>query len=94
MSDLDNEIRKRVTLGAEAERFLNTNLGRFLVQRAEEVIESAVDELKTVDPENPKTIRALQQKITVAESVQYWLAGAINDGYEAERQYLEAQSPD
>jgi len=73
-------LERTIALGFEAEAFLKSDIGRYLVARADEEIECAVEELKGVDPEDAKAIRALQGKINVAESIQYWLAEAIQDG--------------
>ena len=95
MSDqVPDEIRRRVTLGAEVEHFLNTSIGKYLIERAEDQVESATEDLKTADAENPRLIRELQHKIAIGDSIQRWLAAAITDGYEAERQYVDTQSPD
>lgn len=86
-----NPLLKAVDLGFQAEAFLRSDIGRYLVSRAEAQIEEAVEVLKEADPEDPKAIRALQNTITVAESVQYWLADVIQQGENAQQQLHEGE---
>lgn len=85
----DNQIIKSIDFGFEVEAFLQSNIGKYLIGRAEEEVEAAVESLKSVDPENPKEIRGLQHKISVAENIQYWLADAIQAGHNAQEQLQE-----
>lgn len=62
------------------EDFINGPIGTFLVRKATEQSQLAIDQLKTVDPEDIKLVRALQNKVTVAESILGWLGDAIHEG--------------
>lgn len=84
-----NPLEQAISLGFQVEAFLQSDIGRYLVQRADEEIEAAVEELKLVAPEDATTIRALQGKIHVAESVQFWLAEAIQDGVNSMQELSE-----
>ena len=86
-----NPLLKAVDLGFQAEAFLQSDIGRYLVQRAEAQVDAAVEALKQEDPEDAKAIRALQNTIAVAESVQYWLADAIQQGENAQQQLHEGE---
>ena len=86
-----NPLLKAVDLGFQAEAFLQSDIGRYLVSRAEAQIDEAVEALKEADPEDPKAIRALQNTIAVAESVQYWLADVIQQGENAQQQLHEGE---
>jgi hypothetical protein len=77
------ELQKTIELSFEVESFLGTALGKYLIQRAEEKIEAAVEDLKRCDPEDARQIRAIQHNIHVAEDFQYWLAEAIQAGHNA-----------
>ena len=77
------EIQQSIDLSFQVEAFLLSPIGKYLIGRAEEEIESATEVLKRIDPEDPKSIRVQQQIIQVAESVQYWLADAIQAGHNA-----------
>lgn len=87
-SELD-PLLKAVDLGFQAEAFLQSDVGRYLVSRAEAQIDEAVELLKNADPEDAKAIRSLQNEIVVAESVQYWLADLIQQGENAQQQLHE-----
>lgn len=82
-------LLKAVDMGFQAEAFLQSDIGRYLVSRAEAQIDAAVEALKGADPEDAKAIRALQNTIAVAESVQYWLADLIQQGENAQQQLHE-----
>lgn len=84
-------LLKAVDLGFQAEAFLQSDLGCYLVQRAEAQTEEAVEALKVADPEDAKAIRALQNTIAVAESVQYWLGDVIQQGVNAQQQLHEGE---
>lgn len=81
-----NPLLKSIDFGFEVEAFLASDIGKYLVTRAEGEIEAAVDLLKHAKPENPDVIRALQHKIHVAEDIQYWLAEAIQSGLNAQQE--------
>ena len=75
-----NQLEQSIAFGIRVEEFLHSDIGKYLIARADEEIEDAVEALKRADPDLPNVIRALQSKINVAESFQYWLAEAIQDG--------------
>lgn len=92
MSDADQERREIMNLidfGIEVEAFIKSKVGQYLIKRAEQEIEGALDALKTVKPEDVEAIRALQSTIKRAESIQYWMAEAIENGRNSEQQLLE-----
>jgi len=93
MAELD-ELTKQVEFGIEAEAFLNTSIGRYLVKRAEDEIADAVEALKTVDCEDTNAVRELQNRIWKAESVQFWIAEIINDGFAAEEMIKSGSTTD
>lgn len=86
------ETLKAVDLGFEVQAFLESNIGRYLIGRAEAKIEEAVEGLKHVSPDNAAQIRALQHNIHVAEDFQYWLGEAIQAGLNAQREFIEERS--
>lgn len=88
----NRETLKTVDFGFEVQAFLESNLGRYLIGRAEGQIEEAVEKLKYVDPENATQIRALQHLIHVAEDIQYWLAEAVQAGLNAQREFIEERT--
>lgn len=79
-------LLKQIDFGFEVQAFLTSDIGAYLVSRAETEIDEAVEALKRCDPEDSKAIRALQYKVAVAESVQYWLGEAITSGVNAQEE--------
>ncbi len=82
-------LHKAIDFGFQVQAFIDSEIGKFLIARAEAQITEAAELLKRVNPENPTQIRALQHTINVAEDVQYWLAEAIQAGYAAQDELLE-----
>jgi hypothetical protein len=78
--DPENPDVRRAVFGRQVEHFLESDIGQYLAQCAQADIEEATEKLCRVDPEDPKAIRELQNKIRVAESVMGWLADAIRSG--------------
>lgn len=82
---------EQAVFGEEVRQFLaQDRIGRYIVQRAATEAENALMELKDVDPEDGKAIRAIQSRIRVAESVVSWLVEAVDNGERA-RQILEGE---
>lgn len=78
-----------IDFGMEVEAFLQSRIGCYLTRRAEDEVEEAVESLKQADPANPDKIRELQSRIHRAESFGYWLAEAIQEGLNAQREFIE-----
>ncbi len=91
MSDA-RELFTAVEMGLDAQAFLESRLGKYLVQRAEDERDEAMDELKGADSDSPKLIRSLQNRIWRAEQFQYWIAELIQSGNLAEEQLKEMDS--
>ena len=88
MAEFDQEIPdekvEAAVFGEEVRIFLEEDrIGRYILAKAAEAVEAGLVELKDVDPDHPKTIRNIQFKIRVAESVVEWLVGAVDSGNNA-----------
>ena len=81
MSDV---LMAEAILGRDAQDFLNTELGRYLVGRAEAEKADALEQLARVSPWRRNRIRQLQNEVWRAESVVSWLAEIISAGRDAE----------
>ncbi len=81
-------------LGKDAEEFLRTDLGRYLVGRASQEEQEAIDKLASVASWRRNRIRELQNEIWRARSVKGWLAEIVQTGKQAEMQLEEAQAED
>lgn len=68
-------------LGVEIEKFLPTNVGRYLVGRAEQELVEAHQAMEKCSPDE---LQELQNKAWRAKSFADWLAEAINNGRSAE----------
>lgn len=82
-------LHKAIDFGFQVEAFLQSDIGKHLVARADEQVESAVEELKEIDPTHVEGVRLIQNRIKVAESIQYWLADAITSGHAAQDELLD-----
>lgn len=74
------EIVNAIDFGIEVEAFLCSKVGQYLIQRAEGEITDALEALKEVAPDDAPAIRIMQSQIKRAESIQYWMAEAIQEG--------------
>ncbi len=84
--DTLRDLSARVFLGAEAERFLQSSVGRYMVQRAEAQREQAIADFARAAPTDAAAIMAAQMKLRMADGFQQWIADLLQDGQEAERQ--------
>lgn len=92
MDEDTRQWHKTIDFGMGVEAFLKSEVGQYLIKRAEDQVEESVEELKNVDPTKPDDIRRIQHDIRVAESIQYWLAEAIQAGINAQREYIESST--
>ena len=80
------ELLETAVFGKQVENFLEGDIGKYLVKRAEEQAEESIEKLKHVNPWSifaRRKVQELQNKIWVAESIQQWLADAVIDGLQA-----------
>ena len=93
MSDNDTKVLiEQIDFGMEVEAFIKGAIGKYLVARAEDDAAEAMATLKNADPEDPKGIRDLQNRIKVADSVRVWLAEAIQAGHMAQQEFIDQSS--
>ena len=71
-------------MGRDAQEFLKTDIGRYLIGCAKQEADDAMHDLKTVHPWRRRRITELQNKIWRAESFRGWLADLILQGKAAE----------
>jgi hypothetical protein len=87
--DGNDPVVQRATFGAQVEQFLSSDIGVYLIERADEQAEVALKELVSADPDKPDIIRAIQNRIKVADSIVGWLREAIQMGDQAVQQLRE-----
>ena len=86
---MDTEIIAEAMLGKDAEEFIQSDIGRYLVGCADQEIEEAVTLLKTVAPWRMRRIRELQNRIYRAESFKTWMYELVIKGRQALQQMEE-----
>lgn len=91
---LPNPAMSEVSLGIDAEAFVLSPLGKYLVACSEREVEDAVEKLKRVDPRDVHKVATLLHAIRVAEAVPRWLAEAIQAGHNAEQQMVMEKAED
>ena len=79
-----------VHLGEDAAEFIKSDLGKYVIGRANQEIRIALDELKRVYWWRRNRIQFLQNKIARAENTKMWLVECLNAGQIA-LQTLEAK---
>lgn len=89
MMNEPDELLALAQMGMDAETFLRTPLGRFLVDKARREEADAMEELVGCDPEDAKTNRELRNRIHVSRMVVSWLNDAVNIGHAAHDQLKE-----
>jgi hypothetical protein len=86
-------LMAEAVLGRDAEEFLNTELGRYILGRCEQEIAEAQDQLSSVSPWRRRRIQQLQNEVWRAQSMKAWLGELITNGRSAEAS-LEEQEHD
>lgn len=71
-------------LGRDADEFLSSELGRFIVGRCDQEIQEAQALLSEVSPWRRNRIRQLQNQVWRARSMKVWLVELVNAGRMAE----------
>lgn len=82
---MTEEATATMLVGMNAESFLESDVGRYLLGCASQEAAEAYEKLKNADPEDSKTIRQLQNQIWRAESFKQWLEEIINAGRQADQ---------
>lgn len=77
------ELYEVSVLGKQVHDFMKSDVGRYMLQRADFEVNDAFEKLKTCDAANVNEVRRLQNNIWVAESVKTWMAEAVGEGLRA-----------
>ena len=92
--ELDDSTRLAIAeaqFGIEVEHFRASDVGRFILGRADSEIEFARDELEKVDPNDARAVQAVQNRVAVARLITGWLDEAVRNGRIAESQLRQAE---
>jgi len=90
--DPDDPKVRWAVLGRQAEDFLKSDVGDYLLKQARIEETDALEALRTVSPWRRRRIQQLQNKAKVAGDVQAWLADMITAGHAAMEQIREELS--
>ena len=86
---MNDELIAEALLGEEAEKFLVSDLGRCLIGMAQQDVKEAEQGLKLVDPEDKKTIVALQNKAWLGGNFESYIHELISKGRIATALYAQ-----
>lgn len=85
------DLQAEVALGLDAEKFLESKVGLYLIERAMDEAAQAMQAIKSVDPDDSKAVRALQNQIFRAESFVIWLHECKQKGDVAQNTLMEQE---
>lgn len=92
MSDISTQtLYAEAIIGKDAEAFLNGDLGRYMLARADEEEREAMEELVTVSAWRRRRIQQLQAKLWRARSFRGWLSEMIVTGRQALQQLEQVE---
>ena len=84
------ELMQRVGIGLDAERFLRTEFGGFLVERLIEQRRVAMALLEEVDPDDAKAVRKIQNEAYLPQMILQTITDAIESYKLAEERLQQA----
>lgn len=88
---MNEALYAEAILGKDAEEFLKTDLGRYLLARVEEEEKQALEDLVTVSAWRRRRIQQLQAQLWRARSFKGWLAEMIVTGRQALQQLEQVE---
>ena len=87
---MNEALMAEALIGDEAEKFVQSELGRTILGMAKQEVEVAALDLKDCDLKDDKKLREIQNRIWRATQFEAWLVELISKGQEA-MQTLAAQ---
>ena len=90
LDEADPDVRLAV-FGKQVEDFFETDIGNYILKRAQAEIDNATRDLRDVDPTDTRSVMKAQLNLKVAESVIKWLGDAIVAGQSSLRLLQEEQ---
>ena len=96
--ELNRRMREQMELramcienGEDAKAFLHSRFGQYILGQAELEADKARKAFESIDPENTKAIRELQNIIVRQQELEQWIDSAIEQGDAEYNEYLEEQ---
>jgi CHASE3 domain sensor protein len=86
MSDQD-ELIAEAEIGDAARKFIESDLGKAMLDKADQQLRAAQEALETVEPTKIEEIRALQNKAQIARNFGEWIVELIDRGDNALTQW-------
>lgn len=80
---MDDDLIREAEIGDEARKFIESDLGKAMLDLADEQLKSAQESLETVDPTATEKVRDLQNKAQIARNFGEYLATLVNKGENA-----------
>lgn len=81
-----------VYLGVEAEKFMASPMGNYILTRAADHSYTAMEMLKDANPEDTDLIRKLQNEIHRFDDLERWLKEAIHLGDVAHQEIIDERA--
>lgn len=79
---------REVAFGMDVKAFIHSPIGQYLLKRAADERDEALEGLVNVDPTAADKIRDLQSTVRRAENFHVWLEEAVNTGQATEQQLI------
>jgi hypothetical protein len=83
MSEDKDLIVRRAIFGKQVDNFFSSDIGKYLLARADDEAEQALVAFKTCDPTDVSKVTGIQNKILQSENFKTWLEEAVMDGLQA-----------
>jgi hypothetical protein len=89
---MDEELIREAELGDEARKFIESSIGKAMLDRADELLIQAQEALETVDPTNTEKVRSLQNQAQMARNFGEWLNHLVDKGDNALIQWRQSNA--
>ena len=83
MTEQEQELIAKAELGEEGRKFLQSDLGRYMLGLAQQDRQAALEDLSMAVPTDTGKIMSLQVKARMGGEFEAWLMGLIADGENA-----------
>jgi hypothetical protein len=77
---IDSDLINIARIGIDAEAFAKSDIGKFLIGKAQAEIENEIALLIDADPDDVKLGRDIRNRIVINQNFLTWLNEAINTG--------------
>jgi len=85
----EDELLNRARLGIEAEQFLRSSIGKYLMERSDELIDIETNKLIQCDSSDLQANIDARNGIQIGALIQQWLTDAVDEGQIAQYEINE-----